>query len=152
MGVPMTGDSSNLVARTMREALTSVLVTELRRSGSMLVMGETVRDGGASGVTRGLFDEFGSRRVVETPVSENAIFGAALGLALRGFQPVVEIYSADFLLAVANEGWGTSPSGANSKRASATCRSSSGDAWVRTGALVLSIRRAWSPTYTTHLD
>jgi pyruvate/2-oxoglutarate/acetoin dehydrogenase E1 component len=66
-------------------------------------MGETIRGLGASGVARGLYAEFGPDQIIETPVSENAIFGAALGLALAGFRPIVEIYSADFLLVVANE-------------------------------------------------
>jgi len=88
---------------TVRQALTQVLAGELQRSPDVLVMGETVRDGGAAGVTAGLYERFGPTRVIETPVSENGFFGAALGLALAGFSPVVEIYSADFLLAVANE-------------------------------------------------
>ncbi|WP_324911378.1 alpha-ketoacid dehydrogenase subunit beta [Baekduia sp.] len=88
---------------TMKAALTEVLGQELARSSDVLVLGETIRDGGAAGVAAGLFERFGSRQVIETPVSENAIFGAVLGLALSGFTPIVEIYSADFLLAVANE-------------------------------------------------
>jgi pyruvate dehydrogenase E1 component beta subunit len=88
---------------TVREALTRALAGEIERSSDVVVMGETVRDGGAAGVTAGLFDRFGPTRVIETPVSENGFLGAALGLALAGFSPVVEIYSADFLLAVANE-------------------------------------------------
>lgn len=88
---------------TGRAALTAVLAQEMRRSDRVLVMGETVRYIGAAGVPTGLHDEFGPDRVIETPVSENAIVGAALALSLEGFVPVVEIYSADFLLAVANE-------------------------------------------------
>jgi pyruvate/2-oxoglutarate/acetoin dehydrogenase E1 component len=89
--------------RSFREAINGTLRSELSRSDRVVVLGETVRLGGSSGVMRGLFSEFGPRRIIETPVSENAILGAALGLALKGFVPVVEIYSADFLLAVANE-------------------------------------------------
>ncbi|MFE9958960.1 alpha-ketoacid dehydrogenase subunit beta [Micromonospora sp. NPDC005299] len=95
----MSGDMREMTAR---EALTEVLAGELRRSPTVF-LGETVRGLGAAGVAKGLFDEFGPAKVIETPVSENAIFGAALGLALGGLRPVVEIYSADFLLAVANE-------------------------------------------------
>jgi len=97
---------SNVVdARVLsgREAFRESLREEMRRDERVLVLGETVRSGGAAGVVAGLYDEFGAERVIETPVSENGIFGAALGLALAGFRPVVEIYSADFLLAVANE-------------------------------------------------
>jgi pyruvate dehydrogenase E1 component beta subunit len=86
-----------------RSALTSALRMQMSLDARVLILGETVRLGGAAGVTKGLYDEFGETRVIETPVSENGFFGAALGLALAGFRPVVEIYSADFLLVVANE-------------------------------------------------
>lgn len=97
--------STTLSSQTMtgRAALNLALREEMRRDDRVLTIGETVRYIGAAGVPAGLDDEFGPERVIETPVSENAIFGAALGLALEGFVPVVEIYSADFLLAVANE-------------------------------------------------
>lgn len=88
---------------TFRDALRVVVASELRASRETVFMGETVRWIGATGLAKGLYDEFGPEQVIETPVSENAIFGAALGLALAGFRPIVEIYSADFLLAVANE-------------------------------------------------
>jgi pyruvate/2-oxoglutarate/acetoin dehydrogenase E1 component len=87
---------------TGRQALNHTLRLEMRRSDQVLVMGETVRHVGAAGVTADLFGEFPDR-VIETPVSENAIIGSALGLALEGFVPVVEIYCADFMLAIANE-------------------------------------------------
>lgn len=89
--------------RTARQALNQALADEMERDPSIVVLGETVQYIGATGIMRGLYDRFGPSRVIETPVSENAIFGAALGLALKGLRPVVEIYSADFLLAVANE-------------------------------------------------
>jgi pyruvate/2-oxoglutarate/acetoin dehydrogenase E1 component len=88
---------------TGREALNRVLASELAANRRAVVMGETVRLAGSSGVLYGLYDRFGPSQVIETPVSENGIFGVALGLALAGFRPIVEIYSADFLLAVANE-------------------------------------------------
>jgi pyruvate/2-oxoglutarate/acetoin dehydrogenase E1 component len=88
---------------SVREVLTGVIASELRASRETVFMGETIRGVGASGVARGLYAEFGPDQVIETPVSENGIFGAALGLALAGFRPIVEIYSADFLLVVANE-------------------------------------------------
>jgi pyruvate/2-oxoglutarate/acetoin dehydrogenase E1 component len=94
---------STTTTTTTRAALTAVIAGELRASSETVFMGETVRGLGASGVASGLFDEFGPMQVIETPVSENGIMGAALGLALAGFRPIVEIYSADFLLTVANE-------------------------------------------------
>jgi len=86
------------------EALNRVLHSELAADPRRLIMGETVRMAGSTRtVLRGLYDRFGAKQVIETPVSENAIFGAALGLALAGYCPIVEIYTADFLLVVANE-------------------------------------------------
>lgn len=94
---------SPATAITTRAALTQVLAGELARSRETVFLGETVRGLGAAGIAEGLYDRFGPDQVIETPVSENGIFGAVLGLALAGMRPVVEIYSADFLLAVANE-------------------------------------------------
>ena len=89
---------------TGHAALNRVLASELAADRRALIMGETVRLGGSTRtVLRGLYDRFGPRQVIETPVSENGIFGAALGLALSGYRPIVEIYTADFLLVVANE-------------------------------------------------
>lgn len=92
-----------MVMLTTRDTINSVLATELARDRRTVYMGETVSYMGSSATAAGLFDRFGPRQVIETPVSENGIFGAALGLALGGFRPIVEIYTADFLLAVANE-------------------------------------------------
>ena len=89
--------------RTVGEALNNVLRESLEDDGEVVVLGETVWSGGLWGVTRGLMEEFGDERVIETPVSENGIFEATLGLALSGYRPVVEIYSADFMMVVANE-------------------------------------------------
>ena len=86
-----------------RDAIRSVLSSELARDRRTVYLGETIRHTGATGASRRLFEQFGPRQVIETPVSENGIFGAALGLALGGYRPIVEIYSADFALAVANE-------------------------------------------------
>jgi pyruvate dehydrogenase E1 component beta subunit len=89
---------------TGHEALNRVLAAELAADKRAVILGETVRLGGsARTVLRGLYDRFGPSQVIETPVSENGIFGVALGLALAGYRPIVEIYTADFLLVVANE-------------------------------------------------
>jgi pyruvate/2-oxoglutarate/acetoin dehydrogenase E1 component len=88
---------------TGREAINAALASELARDRRTVYLGETISYAGSSGASRGLFDRFGATQVIETPVSENGIFGAALGLAISGFRPIVEIYTADFLLAVANE-------------------------------------------------
>ncbi len=82
---------------TYREAVRLALREELRRDERVFVIGEDVgKFGGAMAVTRGLFDEFGPKRLVDTPISESAIIGAALGAALTGLVPVAEIMFIDF--------------------------------------------------------
>jgi acetoin:2,6-dichlorophenolindophenol oxidoreductase subunit beta len=82
---------------TFREGVTRALAEELERDERVLVLGEDV--GAAGGVfqaTVGLFDRFGPRRVRDTPISEQAIVGCALGASVTGLRPVAEIMFADF--------------------------------------------------------
>jgi pyruvate/2-oxoglutarate/acetoin dehydrogenase E1 component len=89
---------------TFREALTRALQLELRENPDMLMLGEAIATaGGAARVTTGLADEFGKSRIIETPVSENIMMGAALGGALAGETMVVEVLSADFLFTAGSE-------------------------------------------------
>ena len=82
---------------TYREAIRLALREELARDERVFVIGEDVgKFGGAMAVTKGLFDEFGGKRLVDTPISESAIVGAALGAALTGLVPVAEIMFIDF--------------------------------------------------------
>lgn len=82
---------------TYREAIREALAEELRRDPGVFLLGEDIGlHGGAFGLTKGLFDEFGAERVRDTPISENAFVGAALGAALTGMRPVVEIMYGDF--------------------------------------------------------
>ncbi len=83
---------------TYAEALHEALREEMLRDPSVILLGEEIGVfGGAYKVTRGLLDEFGPERVLDTPISEIAIAGAAVGLALTGFKPVAEIMYMDFL-------------------------------------------------------
>ncbi len=83
---------------TYAEALNDALRQEMRRDERVVVLGEDVAVyGGIFGATKGLLDEFGPRRVVDTPISENGIVGAAIGMAMAGLRPVVEIMYSDFL-------------------------------------------------------
>jgi 2-oxoisovalerate dehydrogenase E1 component beta subunit len=83
---------------TYLEAIREALVDEMRRNPKVFVLGEDVGPyGGAFGVTRGLVEEFGEARCLDTPISEAAIIGASIGAALRGYRPVAEIQFADFL-------------------------------------------------------
>jgi pyruvate dehydrogenase E1 component beta subunit len=88
---------------TFRQALTDAMRVEMERDSAVIVMGEDVgRHGGARGATRGLFDRFGDERVIDTPISELAMSGAAVGLALNGFRPVVENYIGDIIMFMAD--------------------------------------------------
>ncbi|MEM3715750.1 MAG: pyruvate dehydrogenase (acetyl-transferring) E1 component subunit alpha [Candidatus Bathyarchaeia archaeon] len=81
-----------------RQALNEALREEMLRDERVFIMGEDVGIyGGAYGVTRGLYDEFGPERVIDTPISEAAIAGAAAGAAMTGMRPVAEIMYIDFI-------------------------------------------------------
>lgn len=83
---------------TYSEAINAALREELRRDSSVFLIGEDIaKHGGAFGVTRGIFDEFGPQRVINTPISEAAITGASVGAALAGTRPVMEIMYMDFI-------------------------------------------------------
>jgi pyruvate dehydrogenase E1 component beta subunit len=80
-----------------QEAIREGLREEMVRDERVFIMGEDVgKHGGAFGVTRTLFDQFGAKRVRNTPISENTIVGAATGAALVGMRPVIEIMFVDF--------------------------------------------------------
>jgi pyruvate dehydrogenase E1 component beta subunit len=88
----------------MREALNAALREELARDESVFIMGEDVGVfQGAFKVTEGLLDEFGEKRVRDTPISENTIVGAGVGAAMAGLRPVVEIMTVNFSLLAADQ-------------------------------------------------
>lgn len=88
---------------TYREALTDAMRREMADDPSVIILGEDVgRHGGARGATRGLFAEFGPDRVIDTPISEMAISGAACGAAISGLRPVVENYIGDIIMFMAD--------------------------------------------------
>ncbi len=83
---------------TYAAALNEALLEEMERDGNVVVLGQDVAlYGGVFGVTAGLMNKFGDRRVVDTPISENGMVGAAVGMAMSGLRPIVEIMYADFL-------------------------------------------------------
>jgi 2-oxoisovalerate dehydrogenase E1 component beta subunit len=89
----MTGDPVTYV-----EAIRLALQDEMRRDERVFCLGEDIGQyGGAFKVTKGFLDEFGARRVVDTPISESLIVGAAIGAAIRGLRPVAEMQFADFV-------------------------------------------------------
>jgi pyruvate dehydrogenase E1 component beta subunit len=83
----------------MREALNEALREEMERDDTVFIMGEDVAVfQGAFKVTEGLLDEFGEKRVRDTPISENTIVGIAVGAAMTGLRPIVEIMTVNFSL------------------------------------------------------
>jgi pyruvate dehydrogenase E1 component beta subunit len=83
----------------MREALNAALREEMERDEKVLIMGEDVGVfQGAFKVTEGLLDEFGEKRVRDTPISENTIVGVGVGAAMTGLRPIVEIMTVNFAL------------------------------------------------------
>ncbi len=89
---------------TYLQAITEALREEMARDSRVYLIGEDVGlYGGAFKVTKGLFEEFGEERVIDTPISESAIIGAAIGSAIVGMRPVAEIQFADFITCAFNQ-------------------------------------------------
>lgn len=88
---------------TYKDASRQALAEEMRRDPTVWTLGEDVGDGGVFGQYLGLRDEFGPDRVVSTPISEATIMGAAVGAAMVGTRPVVELRFADFALCAMDE-------------------------------------------------
>lgn len=83
---------------TYREAIRLALREEMTRDDKVFIIGEDLGAyGGAMAVTKGLYETFGEKRLVDTPISESAIVGAALGAALTGLKPIAEIMFIDFV-------------------------------------------------------
>src|SRR2546429_4686722 len=87
-----------------REAVRDALSRAMREDEDVFVMGEDIAEmGGSMGVTQGMVDEFGPERVRNTPISEMALAGAAIGAAMQGMRPVAEIMYEDFLTLAAEQ-------------------------------------------------
>lgn len=84
-------------------AACAALEGAMRRDPNVVVLGEDVGRGGIFGQYRGLQQSFGARRVIDTPISESTILGAAVGMALAGLKPVVEMRVVDFALCAIDE-------------------------------------------------
>jgi acetoin:2,6-dichlorophenolindophenol oxidoreductase subunit beta len=82
---------------TFRQAIVAALADEMEADEEVFLLGEDVgAAGGAFKLTDGLFDRFGAKRVMDTPIAETAIVGAAIGAAVQGLRPVAEVMFADF--------------------------------------------------------
>jgi pyruvate dehydrogenase E1 component beta subunit len=87
-----------------REAVRDALTQAMRRDDDVFIMGEDIAEmGGSMGVTIGMLDEFGPERVRNTPISEMALVGTAIGAAMQGMRPVAEVMYEDFLTLAAEQ-------------------------------------------------
>ena len=88
-------DKKNMI--TMRQAIRDAIAEEMRKNDKVFIIGEEVGEyEGAYKVTQGLLDEFGEKRVVDTPISEQAFTGLAVGSAFKGLRPIVEFMTFNF--------------------------------------------------------
>src|ERR1043165_2510241 len=96
---PDVPEGTEMVSMTMREALRDAMAEEMRRDKDVFVMGEEVAEyQGAYKVTQGLLQEFGAKRVIDTPITEHGFAGLGIGAALAGLKPVVEFMTFNFAM------------------------------------------------------
>jgi len=92
-------EGTEMVTMTVREALRDAMAEEMRKDGSVFVMGEEVAEyQGAYKVTQGLLQEFGPKRVVDTPITEHGFAGVGVGAAFTGLRPIVEFMTFNFAM------------------------------------------------------
>ena len=95
-GIP---EGTELTSTTVREALRDAMAEEMRRDETVFVMGEEVAEyQGAYKVTQGLLDEFGGKRVIDTPITEHGFAGVGVGAAFGGMRPIVEFMTFNFAM------------------------------------------------------
>ena len=96
---PDVPEGTEMVTMTMREALRDAMAEEMHRDGDVFVIGEEVAEyQGAYKVTQGLLQEFGARRVIDTPITEHGFAGLGVGAALAGLKPIVEFMTFNFAM------------------------------------------------------
>ncbi|MDR6635980.1 pyruvate dehydrogenase E1 component beta subunit [Phyllobacterium sp. 1468] len=92
-------EGTEMVSTTVREALRDAMAEEMRRDPNVFIMGEEVAEyQGAYKITQGLLDEFGPRRVVDTPITEHGFAGVGVGAAMTGLRPIVEFMTFNFAM------------------------------------------------------
>jgi pyruvate dehydrogenase E1 component subunit beta len=90
---------TEMVTQTIREALRDAMAEEMRRDADVFVMGEEVAEyQGAYKVTQGLLQEFGAKRVIDTPITEHGFAGIGVGAAMTGLKPIVEFMTFNFAM------------------------------------------------------
>ncbi|MEA2993349.1 MAG: pyruvate dehydrogenase component beta subunit [Alphaproteobacteria bacterium] len=96
---PDVPEGTEMVIMTVREALRDAMAEEMRRDKDVFVMGEEVAEyQGAYKVTQGLLQEFGAKRVIDTPITEHGFAGLGIGAALAGLKPIVEFMTWNFAM------------------------------------------------------
>jgi len=96
---PEVPEGAEMVTTTVREALNQAIAEELRRDPEVFLMGEEVAEyEGAYKITQGLLDEFGAKRVVDTPITEHGFAGVGVGAAFAGLKPIVEFMTWNFAM------------------------------------------------------
>lgn len=96
---PAVPEGTEMVNQTVREALRDAMAEELRKNPDVFVIGEEVGEyQGAYKVTQGLLDEFGSDRIIDTPITEHGFAGLGAGAAFAGLKPVVEFMTFNFAM------------------------------------------------------
>jgi pyruvate dehydrogenase E1 component beta subunit len=96
---PEVPEGTEMVTMTIREALRDAMAEEMRRDPDVFVMGEEVAEyQGAYKVTQGLLQEFGARRVIDTPITEHGFAGVGIGAAMAGLKPIVEFMTFNFAM------------------------------------------------------
>jgi pyruvate dehydrogenase E1 component beta subunit len=99
MADPEVPEGTEMATMTMREALRDAMAEEMRRDADVFVIGEEVAEyQGAYKVTQGLLQEFGARRVIDTPITEYGFAGLGVGTALAGLKPIVEFMTFNFAM------------------------------------------------------
>src|ERR1700761_5713963 len=90
---------TEMITQTIREALRDAMAEEMRRDPDVFVMGEEVAEyQGAYKVTQGLLQEFGAKRVIDTPITEHGFAGVGVGAAMAGLKPIVEFMTFNFAM------------------------------------------------------
>ncbi|KZK83262.1 2-oxoisovalerate dehydrogenase subunit beta [Pseudovibrio sp. Ad13] len=90
---------TKMVSMTVREALRDAMAEEMRRNENVFLMGEEVAQyQGAYKISQGLLDEFGEKRVIDTPITEHGFTGLAVGAAMAGLNPIVEFMTFNFAM------------------------------------------------------
>ncbi|MBL3568804.1 pyruvate dehydrogenase complex E1 component subunit beta [Rhodovulum sulfidophilum] len=96
---PEIPEGTKMKSTTVREALRDAMAEEMRRDGDVFLMGEEVAEyQGAYKISQGLLDEFGSRRVIDTPITEHGFAGLGVGAAFGGLRPIVEFMTFNFAM------------------------------------------------------